>query len=279
MHFGNMKFKQKQREEQAEADGTEDADKASYLMGLNSADLIKALCHPRVKVGNEWVTKGQSVQQVYYAVGALSKSVYEKMFLWMVVRINQSLDTKQPRQYFIGVLDIAGFEIFDFNTFEQLCINFTNEKLQQFFNHHMFVLEQEEYKKEGIEWEFIDFGMDLQACIDLIEKPMGIMSILEEECMFPKASDATFKAKLYDNHLGKSNNFQKPRIVKGKPEAHFSLVHYAGTVDYNIMNWLVKNKDPLNETVVGLYQKSTMKMLSQLFANYAGADSGVYKGG
>ncbi|KAL2097611.1 hypothetical protein ACEWY4_006818 [Coilia grayii] len=278
MHYGNMKFKQKQREEQAEADGTEDADKSAYLMGLNSADLIKGLCHPRVKVGNEWVTKGQNVQQVYYAIGALAKAVYEKMFLWMVVRINQSLDTKQPRQYFIGVLDIAGFEIFDFNTFEQLCINFTNEKLQQFFNHHMFVLEQEEYKKEGIEWEFIDFGMDLQACIDLIEKPMGIMSILEEECMFPKASDATFKAKLYDNHLGKSNNFQKPRVVKGKAEAHFSLVHYAGTVDYNINNWLVKNKDPLNETVVGLYQKSTLKLLSMLFANYAGAESDGGKG-
>uniref|UniRef100_A0A8B9HXM4 Myosin-7 n=1 Tax=Astyanax mexicanus TaxID=7994 RepID=A0A8B9HXM4_ASTMX len=276
MHYGNMKFKQKQREEQAEADGTEDADKSAYLMGLNSADLIKGLCHPRVKVGNEWVTKGQNVQQVYYAVGALSKAVYEKMFLWMVVRINQSLETKQPRQYFIGVLDIAGFEIFDFNTFEQLCINFTNEKLQQFFNHHMFVLEQEEYKKEGIEWEFIDFGMDLQACIDLIEKPMGIMSILEEECMFPKATDATFKAKLYDNHLGKSSNFQKPRIVKGKAEAHFALVHYAGTVDYNINNWLVKNKDPLNETVVGLYQKSSLKLLSNLFANYASADSGKY---
>nr|XP_061795724.1 myosin-7-like isoform X2 [Nerophis lumbriciformis] len=282
MHYGNMKFKQKQREEQAETDGTEDADKVAYLMGLNSADLTKGLCHPRVKVGNEWVTKGQNVAQVYYAIGALAKSVYEKMFLWMVVRINQSLDTKQARQYFIGVLDIAGFEIFDFNTFEQLCINFTNEKLQQFFNHHMFVLEQEEYKKEGIEWTFIDFGMDLQACIDLIEKPMGIMSILEEECMFPKASDATFKAKLYDNHLGKSNNFQKPRIVKGKAEAHFSLVHYAGTVDYNINNWLVKNKDPLNETVVGLFQKSNLKLLSLLFAGYAGADSesgGKGKGG
>ncbi|KAJ8337243.1 hypothetical protein SKAU_G00384630 [Synaphobranchus kaupii] len=273
MHHGNMKFKLKQREEQAEADGTEDADKVAFLMGLNSADLIKGLLHPRVKVGNEWVTKGQNVQQVNYAVGALSKAVYEKMFLWMVIRINQSLETRQPRQYFIGVLDIAGFEIFEYNTFEQMCINFTNEKLQQFFNHHMFVLEQEEYKKEGIEWVFIDFGMDLQACIDLIEKPMGIMSILEEECMFPKASDSTFKAKLYDNHLGKSANFQKPRIVKGKPEAHFALVHYAGTVDYNIYNWLVKNKDPLNETVVGLYQKSSMKLLSVLFINYAGADT------
>uniref|UniRef100_A0A2K5EW50 Myosin-6 n=1 Tax=Aotus nancymaae TaxID=37293 RepID=A0A2K5EW50_AOTNA len=273
MHYGNMKFKQKQREEQAEPDGTEDADKSAYLMGLNSADLLKGLCHPRVKVGNEYVTKGQSVQQVYYSIGALAKAVYEKMFNWMVTRINATLETKQPRQYFIGVLDIAGFEIFDFNSFEQLCINFTNEKLQQFFNHHMFVLEQEEYKKEGIEWEFIDFGMDLQACIDLIEKPMGIMSILEEECMFPKATDMTFKAKLYDNHLGKSNNFQKPRNIKGKPEAHFSLIHYAGTVDYNILGWLEKNKDPLNETVVALYQKSSLKLMATLFSTYASADS------
>ncbi|XP_032932496.1 myosin-1B-like isoform X8 [Catharus ustulatus] len=277
MHYGNLKFKQKQREEQAEPDGTEVADKAAYLMGLNSADLLKALCYPRVKVGNEYVTKGQTVQQVYNSVGALAKAVFEKMFLWMVVRINQQLDTKQPRQYFIGVLDIAGFEIFDFNSLEQLCINFTNEKLQQFFNHHMFVLEQEEYKKEGIEWEFIDFGMDLAACIELIEKPMGIFSILEEECMFPKATDTSFKNKLYDQHLGKSNNFQKPKPGKGKAEAHFSLVHYAGTVDYNITGWLDKNKDPLNETVVGLYQKSSLKTLALLFAS-AGGEAGKKKG-
>uniref|UniRef100_A0A8C4QYA4 Slow myosin heavy chain 1 n=3 Tax=Eptatretus burgeri TaxID=7764 RepID=A0A8C4QYA4_EPTBU len=274
MHYGNMKFKQKAREEQAEADGTEDADKASFLLGLNSADLVKSLCFPRVKVGNEFVTKGQTVQQVHNSVGALAKSVYEKMFLWMVLRVNNILDTKLPRQHFIGVLDIAGFEIFDFNTFEQLCINFTNEKLQQFFNHHMFVLEQEEYKREGIDWVFIDFGMDLQACIDLIEKPLGIMSILEEECMFPKANDTTFKAKLYDQHLGKTSHFQKPKPSKGKHEAHFRLQHYAGCVDYNISGWLDKNKDPLNESVVQLYQKSSMKMLAAIFATYAGADTG-----
>ncbi|KAF1387209.1 hypothetical protein PFLUV_G00102990 [Perca fluviatilis] len=196
LHHGNMKFKQKQREEQAEPDGTEEADKVAYLLGLNSADMLKALCFPRVKVGNEYVTKGQTVPQVMNSVTALAKAIYERMFLWMVIRINQMLDTKQARQFYIGVLDIAGFEIFDFNTLEQLCINFTNEKLQQFFNHTMFVLEQEEYKKEGIIWEFIDFGMDLAACIELIEKPMGIFSILEEECMFPKASDTSFKNKL-----------------------------------------------------------------------------------
>ncbi|XP_046945801.1 myosin-3 [Lynx rufus] len=273
MHYGNMKFKQKQREEQAEPDGTEVADKTAYLMGLNSSDLLKALCFPRVKVGNEYVTKGQTVDQVHHAVNALSKSVYEKLFLWMVTRINQQLDTKLPRQHFIGVLDIAGFEIFEYNSLEQLCINFTNEKLQQFFNHHMFVLEQEEYKKEGIEWTFIDFGMDLAACIELIEKPMGIFSILEEECMFPKATDTSFKNKLYDQHLGKSSNFQKPKVVKGRAEAHFSLIHYAGTVDYSVSGWLEKNKDPLNETVVGLYQKSSNRLLAHLYATFATADA------
>ncbi|XP_031429667.1 myosin heavy chain, fast skeletal muscle-like [Clupea harengus] len=265
LHHGNMKFKQKQREEQAEPDGTEDADKVAYLLGLNSADMLKALCYPRVKVGNEYVTKGQTVPQVYASVMALAKSIYERMFLWMVIRINQMLDTKQARQFYIGVLDIAGFEIFDYNSMEQLCINFTNEKLQQFFNHHMFVLEQEEYKKEGIVWAFIDFGMDLAACIELIEKPMGIFAILEEECMFPKASDTTFKNKLYDQHLGKTNAFQKPKPAKGKAEAHFSLVHYAGTVDYNVTGWLDKNKDPLNDSVVQLYQKSAVKLLPLLY--------------
>uniref|UniRef100_A0A452IZK3 Myosin motor domain-containing protein n=1 Tax=Gopherus agassizii TaxID=38772 RepID=A0A452IZK3_9SAUR len=267
MHFGNMKFKQKQREEQAEAENTESADKASYLMGISSADLIKGLLHPRVKVGNEYVTKGQNVEQVVYAVGALAKATYDRMFKWLVTRINKTLDTRLARQFFIGVLDIAGFEIFEYNSFEQLCINFTNEKLQQFFNHHMFVLEQEEYKKEGIEWVFIDFGLDLQ--------PLGILSILEEECMFPKASDMSFKAKLYDNHIGKSPNFQKPRPdKKRKYEAHFELVHYAGVVPYNIIGWLDKNKDPLNETVVGVFQKSQNKLLGSLYENYVSSSSG-----
>ncbi|KAI1890238.1 hypothetical protein AGOR_G00151660 [Albula goreensis] len=262
MHFGNMKFKQKQREEQAEADGTESADKASYLMGVSSADLIKGLLHPRVKVGNEYVVKGQNVEQ------------------WLVGRINKTLYTSLPRQFFIGVLDIAGFEIFDLNSFEQLCINFTNEKLQQFFNHHMFILEQEEYKREGIEWTFIDFGLDLQACIDLIEKPLGILSILEEECMFPKATDISFKAKMYDNHIGKSANFLKPRPdKKRKYEAHFELVHYAGVVPYNIFGWLDKNKDPLNETVVAIFQKSANKLLASLYENYVGTDTADPKTG
>ncbi|XP_076133037.1 myosin-7-like [Alosa pseudoharengus] len=274
MHFGNMKFKTRPREEQAEADGTESADKASYLMGINSADLIKGLLNPRVKVGNEYIIKGQTVEQVYYAVGALAKATYDRMFKWIVDRINKTLYTALARQFFIGVLDIAGFEIFDFNSLEQLCINYTNEKLQQFFNHHMFILEQEEYKREGIEWTFIDFGLDLQACIDLIEKPMGILSIMEEECMFPKATDNSFKAKLYDNHIGKSPNFVKPKPdKKRKYEAHFELVHYAGVVPYNLSGWIEKNRDPLNETVVVCFQKASNKLMASIFENFIGADS------
>ncbi|GCB83245.1 hypothetical protein scyTo_0023991 [Scyliorhinus torazame] len=141
----------------------------------------------------------------------------------------------------------------------------------------MFVLEQEEYKREGIDWVFIDFGLDLQACIDLIEKPMGILSILEEECMFPKATDMSFKAKLFDNHLGKSPNLQKPRPdKKRKYEAHFELVHYAGVVPYNIVGWLNKNKDPLNETVVGIFQKSANKLLAALYESYVNAEIGKF---
>ncbi|XP_031417610.2 myosin heavy chain, fast skeletal muscle-like [Clupea harengus] len=279
LHHGNLKFKQKQREEQAEPDGTEDADKVAYLLGLNSADMLKGLCNPRVKVGTEFVTKSQTVPQVNNSVAALCKSIYERMFLWMVIRINQMLDTKQSREFYIGVLDIAGFEIFDYNSMEQLCINFTNEKLQQFFNHTMFVLEQEEYKKEGIVWAFIDFGMDLAACIELIERPMGIFAILEEECIVPKASDTTFKDKLYAQHLGKNQAFEKPKPAKGKAEAHFSLVHYAGTVDYNVTGWLDKNKDPLNDTVLQLYQKSSIKLLPVLYPAVVEETGGAKKGG
>ncbi|KAG8222882.1 hypothetical protein J437_LFUL003527 [Ladona fulva] len=341
MHMGGMKFKQRGREEQAEADGTVEGERVARLLGVDAQDLYKNLLKPRIKVGNEFVTQGRNKDQVTYSVGAMSKAMFDRLFKWLVKKCNETLDTKQKRQHFIGVLDIAGFEIFDYNGFEQLCINFTNEKLQQFFNHHMFVLEQEEYKKEGINWAFIDFGMDLLACIELIEKyngfeqlcinftneklqqffnhhmfvleqeeyktegivwtfidfgmdllacihllekPMGILSILEEESMFPKATDKTFEEKLRNNHLGKSPNFQKPKPPKpGQVEAHFAIVHYAGTVAYNLSGWLEKNKDPLNDTVVDQFKKASNKLLVEIFADHpgqsGGADTGGGKGG
>ncbi|XP_019882419.1 myosin heavy chain, muscle isoform X19 [Camponotus floridanus] len=280
MHMGGMKFKQRGREEQAEADGTEEGDRVAKLLGCDCADLYKNLLKPRIKVGNEFVTQGRNKDQVAYSVGAMSKAMFDRLFKWLVKKCNETLDTKQKRQHFIGVLDIAGFEIFDFNSFEQLCINFTNEKLQQFFNHHMFILEQEEYKREGIEWTFIDFGMDLQQTIDLIEKPMGILSILEEESMFPKATDKTFEEKLNNNHLGKSPNFLKPKPPKpGQVAAHFAIGHYAGNVPYNITGWLEKNKDPLNDTVVDQFKKSTNKLLIEIFADHPGQSGDAGGGG
>ncbi|XP_043241429.1 myosin heavy chain, muscle-like isoform X49 [Amphibalanus amphitrite] len=280
MHLGTMKFKQRGREEQAEADGAEEGERVAKLVGVDGPTLYLNLLKPKIKVGNEFVTQGRNKDQVYYSVGALAKAMYDRMFKWLVKKVNLTLDTKQKRHRFIGVLDIAGFEIFDFNGFEQLCINFTNEKLQQFFNHHMFVLEQEEYKREGINWVFMDFGMDLQACIDLMEKPMGVLSILEEESMFPKATDKTFEEKLKNNHLGKSSCFIKPKPPKqGQAEAHFAIVHYAGTVAYNLIGWLEKNKDPLNDTVVDQFKKGSNMLAQEIFADHPGQSGGQDAGG
>ncbi|KJH43074.1 myosin head [Dictyocaulus viviparus] len=272
MHMGEMKFKQRPREEQAEPDGDEDAQNVAHNLGVNHEEFLKALTKPRVRVGTEWVNKGQNLEQVHWAVAGLGKAIYARMFKWLISRCNKTLDAKQiERRYFIGVLDIAGFEIFDFNSFEQLWINFVNERLQQFFNHHMFVLEQEEYKREGIQWTFIDFGLDLQACIELIEKPLGLISMLDEECIVPKATDMTYVQKLNDQHLGKHPNFQKPKPPKGKQaEAHFAVVHYAGTVRYNATNFLEKNKDPLNDSAVALLKTHShgCKLMLEIWADY-----------
>jgi len=265
-YLGNAKWKQKGREEQAEPDGMEEVTKAATLQGVDPDFFVDTFMKPKLKVGKDFVKKGQNKDQVAFAISATSKSLYARLFDWIVAIVNDSLDTPNPRKTFIGVLDIAGFEIFELNTLEQLLINYTNERLQQFFNHHMFVQEQEEYKIEGIQWDFIDFGMDLLATIELIEKKMGILSMLEEECIVPKATDKTYLEKLFNKHLGKNTKFGKPKPAKkGKPEAHFELIHYAGTVGYNVTGWLFKNKDPVNEAVVNMMQESTNHVVSLVF--------------
>merc|ERR1719422_29861 len=251
--FGNMEFKQERNSEQAILPDNTVAQKVAHLFGINVNDLTKAFLKPRIKVGRDFVTKAQTKEQVEFAVEALSKATFERLFKWIVARINRSLDrTKRQGASFIGILDIAGFEIFELNSFEQLCINYTNEKLQQLFNHTMFILEQEEYQREGIEWKFIDFGLDLQPTIDLIEKPMGIMALVDEECWFPKATDKSFVEKMVTSHA------QHPKFVKGdfKATADFSVLHYAGQVNYSAAQWLMKNMDPLNENIVQYLQAS-----------------------
>merc|ERR1719295_1155128 len=199
--FGNMEFKQERNTDQATLPDNTVAQKVAHLLGIQVTDLTKAFLKPRIKVGRDYVTKAQTKEQVEFAIEAIAKATYERLFKWIVTRINRSLDrTKRQGASFIGILDIAGFEIFELNSFEQLCINYTNEKLQQLFNHTMFILEQEEYQREGIEWKFIDFGLDLQPTIDLIEKPMGIMALVDEECWFPKATDKSFVEKMVTSH-------------------------------------------------------------------------------
>merc|ERR1719244_2446532 len=248
-----MEFKQERNTDQATLPDNTVAQKVAHLLGIQVTDLTKAFLKPRIKVGRDYVTKAQSKEQVEFAVEAISKATYERLFKWIVTRINRSLDrTKRQGASFIGILDIAGFEIFDLNSFAQLCINYTNEKLQQLFNHTMFILEQEEYQREGIEWKFIDFGLDLQPTIDLIEKPMGIMALVDEECWFPKATDKTFVEKLVTSHAA------HPKFVKSdfKSNADFSILHYAGQVNYSAAQWLMKNMDPLNENIVQYLQAS-----------------------
>jgi myosin heavy chain 9/10/11/14 len=268
LHLGNITL-QAERDDCANltAQAASVAERVCHVLGIPVAEFTRCLLKPKVKAGRDWVTQAKNVEQVYYSIEALARSMYERMFGELIDRINKTLYTSTQKQSFIGVLDIAGFEIFDINSFEQLCINYTNEKLQQFFNHHMFILEQEEYKREGIEWKFIDFGLDLQPTIELIEKssPIGILSLLDEECVMPKATDKTFIDKLNGLWKGKSTKYETPRFNAG-----FILQHYAGNVEYSVSGWLDKNKDPLNDNITKLLANSSEPYIANLFSDSIG---------
>merc|ERR1711887_401228 len=273
MSCGGVEFKTKGRDDQAECEqvGPETfPGKVSAVFGVEALVLIKAFCKPRIKVGTEWVTKGQTCVQASNAVGGIARAIFDRLFKWLIEKCNDTLiDATLKKANFCAVLDIAGFEIFEYNGFEQISINFVNEKLQQFFNHHMFVVEQEEYVKEGIDWVMVDFGMDLAAAIIMFEKPMGIWAILEEESLSPKATDKSFEEKLKAS-LGKLPVFLKPASKTDK-NAHFGISHYAGVVNYNVTGWLEKNKDPVNETVVELFKStSSCQLLVHLWRDHPG---------
>jgi len=273
MTFGGVEFKTKGRDDQAECELTGPdtfPGKAAALCGVDAFAMIKAFCKPRIKVGTEWVIKGQTCEQSTNAVGGIARAIFDRVFKWLIEKCNDTLiDPTLKKCNFCAVLDIAGFEIFEYNGFEQISINFVNEKLQQFFNHHMFVVEQEEYVKEGIDWEMVDFGMDLAAAIIMFEKPMGIWAILEEESLFPKATDKSFEEKLKAS-LGKLPVFLKPQSKTDK-NAHFAISHYAGIVSYNVTNWLEKNKDPVNDSVVEVFKStSSCVLLVHLWRDHPG---------
>ncbi|XP_056607734.1 myosin-11 [Triplophysa dalaica] len=266
LQLGKIEFKAEKNQEQASMPDNTAAQKVCHLQGINLTDFTKAILTPRIKVGRELVQKAQTKEQVDFAIEALAKAIYDRLFRWILARVNKALDkTKRQGASFLGILDIAGFEIFEDNSFEQLCINYTNEKLQQLFNHTMFILEQEEYTKEGIEWSFIDFGLDLQPCIELIERPNnppGILALLDEECWFPKATDVSFVEKLTNTHSNHCK-FSKPKNLKEK--TFFTVQHYAGKVDYNATAWLTKNMDPLNDNVTALLSNSSSAFVQEIW--------------
>ncbi|KAJ2726143.1 class II myosin [Coemansia sp. Benny D115] len=270
LHMGNMQF-QATRNDEAVLGEQVAAEKLCHVLGIQLSDFTRALLRPSIKAGRDWVTQSRTLQQVVFSVEALARSMYERMFGALVSRINTAMNHRPDgKSTFIGVLDIAGFEILETNSFEQLCINYTNERLQQFFNRTMFVLEQEEYKREGIEWNYIDFGMDLQPTIDLIDrtKPIGILSCLDEECVMPKATDKTFTDKLHGLWTNRSDKYEVPRFAMG-----FIIKHYASHVEYSTEGWLEKNKDPLNENVTRLLGNSSEPFVAQLYADYADAET------
>ncbi|CAI4226603.1 unnamed protein product [Auanema sp. JU1783] len=261
--FGNLEFgHENKNSDQAILLNDAVAQKICTLLGLNLSDLMRAFLKPKIKVQRDHVHRSQSEEQARFSVEAIAKACFERLFRWLVQRLNKSLDrTRQNAISFVGILDIAGFEIFDMNSFEQLCINYTNEKLQQLFNNTMFIREQQEYLDEGLDWDMIDFGLNLQPTIDLIEKPMGILSTLDDVCLFPQGSDTGFVERLVNQH------HQHPKYVvpEMRAKSDFAVVHYAGRVDYAASGWRVKNMDPLNENVVELLQSARESLLAEIW--------------
>jgi myosin protein heavy chain len=262
MQCGNIKYGSSYGGEGAKIENGEVLDKIAELWAVNREQFEKALIKPRVQAGREIVEKHLNKTEASYAREALCKSLYERAFLWIVKKLNRVLASPTEAN-FIGVLDIAGFEIFENNSFEQLCINYTNEKLQQFFNNHMFKLEQEEYEREKITWTYIDFGLDSIQTIDLIDKKdNSIIALLDEETIFPRATDESLIQKLH-TLAKKHTKYSEVQFKK----LNFQIQHYAGDVNYNVTDWITKNKDPLQDDIAKSIQSSKNAFFASLFSD------------
>ena len=255
--------------ENAKFNDTDCVDKFCKLSGISVKDFSQALLKPKIKVGPQVVQKSQNADQVKFAIQALAKAIYERLFDWLLKKINASLreNVGRPGLTFIGILDIAGFEIFEKNSFEQLCINLTNERLQQLFNHTLFEKEQQEYQQEGIEWKQVDYALDLVPTIELISHPgqkttnPGIMNLLDQTCLLRNATSKDFVDSVKNVH---SDNAKFIAPKAGQRNFDFAIQHYAGEVKYNADDWPAKNMDQLNDNVVNLLggsKKQTMKEL------------------
>ncbi|XP_059191522.1 unconventional myosin-Va-like [Centropristis striata] len=242
------------------------------LMGVPCEEMAHWLCHRKIQTTTETYVKPVSKMNAVNGRDALAKHIYARLFSWIVGNINNALKSAAKQHSFIGVLDIYGFETFEVNSFEQFCINYANEKLQQQFNLHVFKLEQEEYMKEEIPWTLIDFD-DNQPCIDLIEAKLGVLDLLDEECRMPKGSDDTWAQKLYNTLLKQNAHFDKPRLSNRA----FIILHFADKVEYQCEGFLEKNKDTVNEEQINVLKNSKVDWLLRLFEDDEKATSSTNK--
>ncbi|XP_030962700.1 myosin-12-like [Quercus lobata] len=233
---------------------------AAELLMSDAKMLEDSLCKRVIVTPDGNITKPLDPGQAALSRDALAKTVYSRLFDWIVDNINSSIGQDPNAVSLIGVLDIYGFESFKINSFEQLCINLTNEKLQQHFNQHVFKMEQEEYTKEEINWSYVEF-VDNQDVLDLIEKkPGGIIALLDEACMFPKATHETFAQKMYQTYKG-HKRFSKPKLAR----TDFTINHYAGDVTYQADQFLDKNKDYVVAEHQALLDASKCPFVANLF--------------
>ncbi|XP_051236547.1 unconventional myosin-Va isoform X3 [Dicentrarchus labrax] len=260
LHLGNVEIKDRDSDSSVIPPNNRHLTAFCELVGVTYQDMSQWLCHRKLKTATETYVKPLPRLQATNARDALSKHIYAKLFNWIVEHVNKALITNVKQHSFIGVLDIYGFETFEINSFEQFCINYANEKLQQQFNMHVFKLEQEEYMKEQIPWTLIDF-YDNQPCINLIEAKMGILDLLDEECKMPKGSDDSWAQKLYNTHLKTSSLFEKPRMSNRA----FIIKHFADKVEYQCDGFLEKNKDTVNEEQINVLKASKFELLMELF--------------
>ncbi|XP_017221667.2 myosin-6 [Daucus carota subsp. sativus] len=263
LHLGNIEFKKG-----ADADSSEPKNDESKFHLKTAAELLMcdeqaledSLCKRVMVTRDDTITKFLDPNAAAVSRDALAKIVYSRLFDWIVNKINNIIGQDPDSKYLIGVLDIYGFESFKTNSFEQFCINLTNEKLQQHFNQHVFKMEQEEYTKEEIDWSYIEF-VDNQDILDLIEKkPGGVIALLDEACMFPKSTHETFAQKLYQT-FSNHKRFGKPKLS----QTDFTIYHYAGDVTYQTDYFLDKNKDYVIGEHQALLSASRCPFVSGLF--------------
>ncbi|XP_060573750.1 myosin-VIIa-like isoform X3 [Ruditapes philippinarum] len=267
LHLGNLNYncKMDNIDDASEISDISHINKVCALFEVQAQDLIDSLTTKTIVTRGESVTSAMGVAQSMDVRDAFVKGIYGRMFVWIVEKINKAIfKPKTNPKHFrssIGVLDIFGFESFDINSFEQLCINYANENLQQFFVQHIFKLEQEEYDNEGINWQHIEF-VDNQDALDLIGlKPMNIISLVDEESKFPRGTDQTMLDKLHQTHQN-NKNYLRPKADINRV---FGLNHFAGVVFYDSKGFLEKNRDTFSGDLLQVIQSSGNTFLLDLF--------------